>query len=236
MPMADTTPNPVTTIRGVNADLSCCPLPVVFGPSAWYRRTNRERLERDPCAKRCPEKGHSRARATCSDEKGSELGRGRGPRRRRGQGGRNDRAFVRRQPRISEGEVGQSARRIDVLDEPGAGDDQADNVIKIGIVIDAVAPRRIRRARTGENGEPGGQREEETREPSKPRPEPRHSAFDTPELRESQIRQSWEGVARDAVALALRGWLLGRPASESGKLRQGDGSHLEGDRRRSVLM
>jgi len=106
--------------------------------------------------------------------------------------------------------VGQSARRIDVLDEPGAGDDQADNVIKIGIVIDAVAPRRIRRARIGENREPGGQREEETREPGKRRTEPRHSAFDTPELRESQIRQSREGVARDAVPLALRGWLLGR--------------------------
>src|SRR5215510_13530552 len=172
-------------------------LPVVFGPSAWYRRTNRERLERDPCAKRCPEKGHGRARATCSDEKGSELGRGRGARLRGGQGGRNDRAFVRRQPRISEGEVGQSARRIDVLDEPGVGDDQADNVIKIGIVIDAVAPRRIRRARIGENREPGGQREEETREPGKPRTEPRHSAFDTPELRESQsgrAGRAWLGM------------------------------------------
>src|SRR5262249_57071026 len=85
-------------------------LPVGLRPF-WYRCTSRERRVRAPRTKRCPEKGHGRARAICSDEKGRELGRGGGARLPRGQRGGNDRAFVHRQLRISQGEVGRSARR-----------------------------------------------------------------------------------------------------------------------------
>src|SRR5215813_13816348 len=84
-------------------------------------------------------KGTAERRTT----KGTELGRGRGARLRRGQRGRGNRAFVRRQLSISQGEEGHWARCADVLDEPGAGDDQADNVVKIRIIIDAVTPDQV---------------------------------------------------------------------------------------------
>src|SRR5262245_20421561 len=136
---------------------------------------------------RRPRKGTAERRTTCSDAKGTKLGRGRGARLRRGQRGRGNRAFVRRQLSISQGEVGRRTRCADVLNESGAGDDQADNVVKIRIIIDTVTPRRIRWTRICEDGQPAGQSEEETREAGGPRTESRHGAFDTPELGESQM-------------------------------------------------
>src|SRR5215470_14247526 len=134
------------------------------------------------CPERCQRKGTVERRTT----KGKELRRGRGARLRRGQRGRGDRAFVRRQLSISQGEEGRRARCGEILDEPGTGDDQADNVIKIRIIIDALTPRRIRWTRVSEDGQPDDQSEEEAREGGGPRTEPRHGAFDTPELGESQ--------------------------------------------------
>ncbi len=50
-----------------------------------------------------------------------------------------------------------------------------------------------------------------------------------------------EDLAVGVAAVMLTGyalwhWLLGRPASESGRLRQGAGGYPRGDRRRQVLM
>src|SRR5215470_17967043 len=45
-PTADTTPSPVTTVRGLNADFSWLPLDSRYdsGPLAWCRRMDQERL------------------------------------------------------------------------------------------------------------------------------------------------------------------------------------------------
>src|SRR5215469_3308700 len=62
-PRADMTPNPVTTIRGVNADLSWLPLDFRYGsgPLAWCRRRTKSDLY-DPCTKGNPSDAQKRAR------------------------------------------------------------------------------------------------------------------------------------------------------------------------------
>src|SRR5215467_3914085 len=186
-PRADTTPNPVTTVRGLNADFSWLPVDSFRLVSTLRVRAT----ERKRCMKCVPSdaqrKGTAERRNTCSDAKGTDLGRGRGARLRRGQRGKSNRAFVLRQLSISKVKGGRRARCADVLNESGAGDDQADNVVKIRIIIDAVTPGRIRWTHVCEAGQPDDQSEEEAREAGGPRTESRHGAFDTPELGESQM-------------------------------------------------
>src|SRR5215813_4136419 len=105
----------------------------------------------------------------------SESGRSAGVRRSERERAR--RAFVLQQLRRREDEVGRSAGRGDAVNKPGAGDDQADDVIEVCIVIDAAEPRGIGGTRIREGGKPDDQGPEEDRQARRPRTNALHNAF-----------------------------------------------------------
>src|SRR5215813_1579521 len=94
-----------------------------------------------------------RRRELDSASERARLDGGRGAGLRRAQRKGRDGQTFRRNFGPGQDEVWTSFHRSGVVYEPGIREDQADYVIKIGIIVDTTDPRRIRRTGVREDGQ-----------------------------------------------------------------------------------
>src|SRR4030095_14029086 len=93
----------------------------------------------------------------------------------------SDRPTVGWTPPPHEDEVGASLSRSGIVYEHRIRNDQADNVIEIGIIVDATDPPWIRRAGVGEHGQATEENAEQERQRGRPYAAAAHTHLPTPE-------------------------------------------------------
>src|SRR5262245_10082933 len=90
----------------------------------------------------------------------SGLGRGRGSRRGSAQREQRNRTIVQGNLDIDQREVRTPAGHRHIVHETGTGNDEADHVIEVGVVVETANPRRVGWTGIGEDGQAGDEERE----------------------------------------------------------------------------